>query len=73
MPQDITIEEILALNPHVHASDLKKALEYLRGLQNNGIARRGYTLPPPFSRTRMTIAGRDASTDPRTVSLRSRR
>ena len=72
MQQELTVDEILALNPHIRPSDLERALERLRELEKSGITRRGYTLCPPFSRPRVTTDGGDA-VDSRTVSLRHRR
>ena len=63
-----TIEEILALNPHIDEKELEKAREILRKLRDRGLGRAGYTLAPPFGHRRIVV-GEGDSIDSRTIRL----
>ena len=64
-----TLEEILALNPHIDKEELKKCMEILNelgGLHGKAI---GYNLALPFTHRHVSI-DEDSGIDPRTVTLR---
>lgn len=63
-----TIEEILALNPHIDEEKLEKAREILRKLRESRTGRAGYNLAPPFGHRRIFV-GEGDSVDSRTIHL----
>ena len=64
-----TLEEILALNPHIDKEELKKRIEILNKLCSFQTKAIGYNLAQPFTRRHVSI-DEDSGIDPRTVTLR---
>jgi hypothetical protein len=49
----LTLERILALNPHINAKTLRDALELMRKLRERGVKRACYNLTSPYSGRRV--------------------
>ncbi len=69
MAEYLTLEEILALNPHVDKEELKKRIEILNKLGSFQTKAIGYHLALPFTRRHVSI-DEESGIDPRTVTLR---
>jgi len=69
MVDNIDLEEILALNPHIDKETLKEAIELMIKMQQSGVKEYNYNLISPFARRRATI-DKDIEKDPRTVHVR---
>ncbi len=67
MPEQLTLDEILRLNPHLDAVELSKLLQQLR--EAHAVPRR----PSASPTDRRLVVDEDAGRDPRTVKLRYRR
>lgn len=63
-----TMEDILALNPHIDEEKLEKAREILRKLRDSRTRRSGYSLAPPFVRRPISV-GEGDKVDSRTIRL----
>ena len=63
-----TLEEILALNPHIDKEEIEKCIEIMRKLRDSKTKGAGYNLALPFARRRIFV-DKDTSIDPRTVTL----
>lgn len=64
-----TLEEILALNPHIDKEELKKRIEILNKLCSFPTKAVRYNLALPYTRRHVSI-DEDSGIDPRTVTLR---
>ena len=68
MVENIDLEKILALNPHIDKETLKQAIELLCKMRESGVKDSRYSLISPFAR-RPAIPP-DIERDPRTVHVR---
>jgi hypothetical protein len=64
-----SVEEILALNPHINKEEFEKAREVLQKLQKGRTKGSGYGLLPPFERRHITV-GEGDKMDRRTIHLK---
>lgn len=68
MAEYLTLEEILALNPHLDKEEIEKCREILHKLRDSKTKGARYNLALPFARRHIFI-DEDTSIDPRTVNL----
>lgn len=68
MAKIITVDEILALNPHIKEEELEEAREALRNLRNGRIRIGGRNIAPTYHRRRIFV-GEGDSMDSRTIQL----
>ena len=64
-----TLEEILALNPHIDKEEFEKSKEILNKLRNSKAKGAGYKLALPFTHRHLFVDEGD-SIDSRTITLR---
>lgn len=68
MSKNLTLNEILSLNPQVDENLLKQARELLRKLRQAGVSKRGYNLASPYSR-RLKPVSKDRDLDLQTARI----
>ncbi len=69
MTESPTLEELIALNPHIDPNELQKTRDILTGLRRNRLKKAAYGLAAPFTRRPIRV-GEAGKADPRTILLR---
>ncbi len=72
MPNRVTLDQVIARNPHIDRGQFEQASELRRELQRLGRRGAKYRLASPSSYRRVSVSG-DAGSDPRTIHLGDRR
>ncbi len=69
--KELTLEEILASNPHISEAQIAKIAAMLKQRRELGNKRSKYRLVPPYTHRHVAISG-ERSEDPRTVTKHRR-
>ena len=63
MPDQMSVEDILSRNPHIHPKELEDSLELLRALRKRGVRGSRYDLGQPHARRLAVTNGKGQAID----------